>query len=429
MTHREKYRAFLKILLLIIIAFSVFFIRYYMSVMIPDRLRISVNEDTSWVIQMPFFDGTLTSDSEEVMLSNESNIPSGQVRIQTNDTIRIQAEKEGVYHLYCKLFGWLPIREIAVEAVETERVIPCGATIGIYLKTDGILVIGTSEIKDDKGQACNPAENIVESGDYITAVNGTAIETKEELSQYIQESLGEDMILTVRRDGEEFPVKLRPVHTAAGEYRLGIWVRDDTQGIGTLTYMDEQGNFGALGHGISDSDTKEVVEITDGGLYLTNIKGITKGSSGQPGSLSGIICYGEEYYLGQIEENCSCGIFGTLESSFQQAMSGEAIPIAYSQEVHTGSALIRSSISGESAFYEIEITKINRFGSENKELVIEVTDEALLELTGGIVQGMSGSPIIQDGRLVGAVTHVFVNDPTKGYGILAETMLEAAERQ
>ena len=427
MTRKEKYRIFLKMILTAAILFSVFYIRYYVSVMVPDKLRVSVDGENSWIIELPFFDGTVTSESEEVVLSSESNIPSGMVRVQTNDTVQIQAQSCGTYRLNCKLFGWLPIRTIEVESVETSYVVPCGTTIGIYLKTDVILVIGTSEIKDAQGKTCNPAEGIVESGDYIVAANGEALNSKEELAAAIQESHGEDMILQVRRNKEVFPVKLRGVCSAAGEYRLGIWVRDDTQGIGTLTYMEKDGSFGALGHGISDSDTGKIVEISDGGLYRTSVKGITKGSSGKAGSLSGMICYGDDFYLGQIEENGSCGIFGKLEDSYRETIGQKTIPIVYSQEVYTGTAWIRSSVSGKSEDYEIRITKINRFGSENKQLVIEVTDERLLELTGGIVQGMSGSPIIQDGKLVGAVTHVLVNDPTRGYGIFIENMLDAAE--
>lgn len=424
MTHREKYRLFLKILFSGSLVFFLLFLKFYFSVMIPDHVLISVEQETPWCVQIPLFDGTISTDSEEVVLLDTSNIPADKVHIQSRDVVRIQAGEKGVYSLEYKLFGWLPVQKVDVEVIEPRNVTPCGTSVGIYLKTDGILIIGTSEIENAQGIKENPAENVVQSGDYIVAVNEQEVETKEMLSQLIQESQGEDLCLSVRRNGEIFPVRIKPVMTQTGEYRLGIWVRDDTQGIGTLTYMDDEGNFGALGHGISDTDTREVVEVQEGGLYSTSIKGITKGTDGNPGTLSGIICYGEDYYLGEIEKNCQCGIFGRLTETCQKSIQGDVYPVGYSQEVHTGEAQILSNISGSPVYYKIEIERINRFSTDNKEMVLKITDQDLLELTGGIVQGMSGSPIIQDGKLVGAVTHVFVNDPARGYGIFVENMMK-----
>ena len=205
-------------------------------------------------------------------------------------------------------------------------------------------------------------------------------------------------------------------------------VRDDTQGIGTMTYIDMNGNFGALGHGISDSDTGGVVQIEDGALYETSILGIEKGTFGKPGVMSGVIYYGPGSVLGTIHSNTEEGIFGTVNERFKQTAKADAIPIGYRQDVKKGTAYIRSDVSGIVKDYEIEIQKVDyTTAHKNKGMVIKVTDPELLAITGGIVQGMSGSPIIQDGKLIGAVTHVFIQDSTRGYGIFIENMLEAAE--
>ena len=215
-----------------------------------------------------------------------------------------------------------------------------------------------------------------------------------------------------------------PVITEDGTGKLGIWVRSDTQGIGTMTYLDLNGRFGALGHGISDSDTGELVEISDGNLYDTRIVGIEKGSTGNPGVMSGVIYYGPGTMMGEITANTDQGIFGQVNQRLKSQITSEPIEIGFHQEVKKGKAYIRSGVSGEIKDYEIEIMKGDESNiQDNKSLVLQVTDPELLSLTGGIVQGMSGSPIIQNGKLIGAVTHVFVQDSAKGYGIFIEKML------
>lgn len=221
------------------------------------------------------------------------------------------------------------------------------------------------------------------------------------------------------------PVEMTPVETADGDFKLGLWIRDDTQGIGTMTYISTNGEFGALGHGISDSDTGMLVQTSGGELYDTEIMGIEKGTFGKPGVMSGVIYYGNQSKLGAIEANTNEGIFGTVNEKFRNRVKSEAIPIGYRQDVKKGKAYVRSNVSGELKDYEIEIQKVDySTARKSKDMIIKVTDPELLELTGGIVQGMSGSPIIQDGKLIGAVTHVFIQDSTRGYGIFIENMLE-----
>ena len=225
--------------------------------------------------------------------------------------------------------------------------------------------------------------------------------------------------------GEEYiEVSLNPVKSVSGKYMLGVWVRDDLAGVGTLTYYKADGTYAALGHAVSDSDTGTIMSMAEGYLYHTDIVGIKKGKSGTPGELSGIIQYGDSTRIGSIMQNTGLGIHGVLNGKLKWLETGECYEVRYKQDIRTGSAFIVSSVSGESKKYEVMVESVDYSGKEeNKGILIRVTDPELLELTGGIVQGMSGSPIIQDGKLIGAVTHVLVNDPTKGYGIFIEKML------
>ena len=236
---------------------------------------------------------------------------------------------------------------------------------------------------------------------------------------------GREVTLQVQRKGETIPVSISPVKDHQGEYKLGIWVRDDTQGIGTLTFVDAEGNYGALGHGISDVDTGELLDIQDGTLYQAEILGIQKGSKGSPGELSGLIRYEPANIIGKITCNSKNGIYGSYTGKTGKGIHLQQMPVAYKQEMEVGPASILCSIDDKVQEYQAKITKIDMNHEDtNKSFVIQVTDPRLLEKTGGIVQGMSGSPILQNGKVVGAVTHVFVQDSTSGYGIFIENMLE-----
>lgn len=235
------------------------------------------------------------------------------------------------------------------------------------------------------------------------------------------------MVLTLDRNGKEIQVKVTPVKTGDNEYKMGIWVRDDTQGIGTMTCLTREGNYAALGHGISDIDTGELLNSEGGILYQAHVWGIKKGESGSPGALYGMISYENQKMLGDISKNTSIGIYGTLKSEEQKQelidkYGLEPLEMESHDNIEKGKAYIRSYVSGEACDYEVEIEKINENSSKNKGIVLKVTDERLLKLTNGIVQGMSGTPIIQNGKWIGAVTHVFVNDSTMGYGIFADVM-------
>ncbi len=322
------------------------------------------------------------------------------------------------------LFGKIPLAAANVSVVSRASVYAGGMPIGIYMETDGVMVVDTDHVTAVDGEEYAPAANILKSGDYIKAADGVALENKEELIDCFNHCGGSDVVLDVTRNGEDIRLKVTPVQTGEHDYKAGIWVRNDTQGIGTLTYVEDSGRYGALGHGISDVDTGKLLQIKEGVLYDTDVISIVRGTQGSPGELAGVIHYSDGYAVGTIEKNQENGIYGQIAGFPYFAENMKKYETAYRHEVESGGASILCTVDGECREYGIEIEEIRINGKDiNKGMVIRVTDEELLGLTGGIVQGMSGSPIIQNGRIVGAVTHVFVNDPTKGYGIFIENML------
>ena len=381
-------------------------------------------EETSFSLDLPLYT-TLLSESEEVILKGDSGIPQDEIRIRPDQEFSLYARKDGNFRLGLKLFGTIPFKEISVNVEDACYAVPCGMPVGIYLKSRGVMVIGTGKVTDENGSEAEPAYGILQSGDYIEAINGEPLSDKEALITSLNRMGESEALLRVRRGGRELELSVDTVKTADGSRKLGAWVRDDTQGIGTMTYLKPDGGFGALGHGISDSDTGRVVEIENGALYETEILGIEKGSAGNPGVMAGVIYYGPGSRLGSVAQNTDCGIFGTAGQAFCDAVGQQTMEVGHRQDVKRGKAWIRSCVSGEACDYEIEIQRVDYSpAKENKSLVFQVTDERLLRLTGGIVQGMSGSPILQNGKLVGAVTHVFVQDSTRGYGIFVEDMLK-----
>jgi len=317
--------------------------------------------------------------------------------------------------------GLLGTRAEAADS-EPRMLVPVGHTIGIKLFADGVVVIGLAQVETERGLTAPGADCGLQVGDVIEEANGTQVESSEQFSRLLQ--CGGTVDLAVSRGGEDLTLSARPVRDEDGTYRLGAWIRDSMAGIGTVTFYDPKtGEFGALGHGITDSDTGLLMPLLDGAVMSSTVKAVKAGSAGTPGQLRGE--FDLTHDMGTLSANTEQGVFGVLEHS--KITDGQAIPTASSSEIHEGRAVIYANVSGDSVDeYEIEILKVlDPTGAQN--LLLRVTDEDLIAKTGGIVQGMSGSPIIQDGKLVGAVTHVLVNDPTKGYGILIENMLKAAE--
>lgn len=366
---------------------------------IPDQVRVFAGEDPRWD---QVFDNPLVTCEDAV-----------------------ETAGNGSYRMECRLLGCIPLKTIKVTAVEEQEVYASGSPVGIYMETAGVLVIDCGNVRDADGISRMPAEHIVQPGDYIRAVNGEALTDKNRLMELVDGGEGETMELQVVRGGEEITLALTPILTEDGTYKLGIWVRDNIQGIGTLTCVTGTGEFAALGHGISDIDTGEQLEIEDGELYHAQILSIQKGENGSPGELRGVINYEKSQKVGEIVQNTSNGIIGRLDSLQASGMNLEKYQVGLKQEMEVGPASILCNVDGEVEEYAIEITDIDWNESDtNKSFVIHVTDSRLLEKTGGIVQGMSGSPVLQNGKLVGAVTHVFIQDSTSGYGIFIENMLD-----
>ncbi|MBP3622399.1 MAG: SpoIVB peptidase [Lachnospiraceae bacterium] len=307
---------------------------------------------------------------------------------------------------------------------KVKLVIPSGEPIGIYVKTEGVMVIGVTEIKNQSGVKESPCQGLFMPGDYIVGVNGEKIKDKNELTSIIEGSHGKALYMDVIRNNENITVTVTPVKSQ-GKYMLGLWVKDDISGIGTMTYIDEDG-FAALGHSINDNDTGTVMSIADGAIYETTLINIVKSNGEVPGRLEGIIDYSKENIMGRVVENHQYGIRGYMtENGVDTLAYGEWIPVAKKEEASIGEGYILSCVSGKPVFYKIEITSVDISSSAgNKGLEIKIVDERLLDMTNGIVQGMSGTPIIQNGKLLGAITHVFVKDSTRGYGTFVENMME-----
>lgn len=385
--------------------------------MIPDEINILNNQDMS-LKSNKFIKYDVKS--EGLAVSTSSNIS----KVSITNTNKF-TNKNVNYTLEANLFGIIHFKDIKVNVINVDRLIPCGFQVGIYLKTQGVMIIGVGEITGSDGMVYNPAQNIVKPDDYIVSLNGVEVGSKSQLMYLINKYGENDIILGINRDNNYIEVKVSPVNVSPCEYKLGIWVRDDTQGIGTLTYMTPSGEFGALGHGISDVDTGALLTSNEGKLYNSYIWGIRKGENGKPGGLLGSIDYDDANKLGEINKNTNHGIFGKGNEELIEKAGNKSIPVGLKNDIKKGEATIQCQMEGEVKEYKIEIKSIDYANNEkNKSMVIQITDPELLSKTNGIVQGMSGSPIMQDGKIIGAVTHVFVNDSTKGYGIFIENMLE-----
>lgn len=382
---------------------------------IPDQIYVAKGQTVSYDFGVPVSVELKEDDASEVF---ENLFRTPVLEEASRDGI------SGSYVVTCRLFGIFPVKDVEVMLVEADKVYAGGVPIGIYAKTDGVLVIGTGAVTDAAGREVRPAENLVRGGDYIVSVNGEAVREKEELIEKIDAHGGGREVLGIRRQDETIEVSITPAKSGTGHYMLGIWVRDDLAGVGTLTYFKEDGQYGALGHAVSDGDTGTLMEMSEGWIYRTDIVGIRRGERGNPGELSGVIDYGKESCLGTITENTPLGIHGVLEKKAEAFLRSDGYEIAYKQDIRTGTAYIISALSGTPELFEISIESLDFSGNEeNKGILFKVTDRRLLKMTGGIVQGMSGSPIIQEGKIIGAVTHVFVSDASRGYGIFIEKML------
>lgn len=345
-------------------------------------------------------------------------------------TVNVGGEKFSIKTLVFKLFGFIPIKTIDANIVETKEVYLGGIPVGLSIDVDGLIVLGNNNISTESGYV-NPFENSkLKVGDIILTINNTKVTNLEELQKILENSgyNGEELTLEVLRKGEILMLGLTPaLDEESGKYKIGLWVRNDAAGVGTLTFVDcDTLKFGALGHPITDYETGAIVPAKSGKIFPCSVVGLSKGEKGTPGEIKGIFMQGRNQ-KGIIEKNCQFGVFGTLTDKSKLVDANKTADVASRLTVKPGKAKIVSNVSGVSEEYEIEIIKANYQPSQSdKSFVFRVVDKRLLNLTGGVIQGMSGSPIMQNGKLIGAVTHVFVSDPTKGYGVYIDWMIAAA---
>ena len=409
----------------------------YTSIMIenvlPSDIKIMLNQEGRFSSSIPI---TASFNEECIGAISVDNklLKKNNLSVSVENDFSIKGNKIGKYKADVKAFGVITLKKINVEVIENRKLIAGGMPIGIYIETDGLLVLGTGEIAGNDGIDYSPARNILKSGDYILAINDINVTDKQKCIKYIQQSESDDLKITLRRNEQVINVAVKKIKCKDGNYKIGTWIRNNMQGIGTLTYVDEKNNnYGALGHGINDIDTNELMEIKKGSIYNASIIDIIKGKVNQPGELVGVINHSDKYRLGSLNNNTKCGIFGNVDKEDINCITTELnkdnlndeYEIALKQDIKTGKAKIRTQVDGQIRDYDIIIDKINKYNLKgNKNFIIRIVDKKLLNMTGGIVQGMRGCPIIQNSRIVGALTHVFVSNPTKGYGIFIDNMLE-----
>ena len=350
-----------------------------------------------------------------------------QQTVLTSSTIsKEKLNKEGTDRLNLNLFGGIKVKNVNVSVIPKTTVIPLGTAIGMKLYTKGVLVVGMSQISTISNEKTKPYENSgIEQGDMIVAVNNKEVSTTEELIEEVNKSNGNSVKIKYLKNNETQETSITPVKSK-DNYKIGLWVRDAAAGVGTLTFYEPSTNsFMALGHGISDIDTEKIVEISNGELITANIISIKKGEKGNPGEIKGTIDCGNK--IGEISKNTNLGVYGNVTNkNYLDIDYSNELEVAARNEIKEGKAQIICQLDNDGKKeYDIEIKKIYTTNNEdNKSMLIKVTDENLLNKTGGIIQGMSGAPIIQNGKFIGAVTNVLVNDPTQGYAVFADMMIK-----
>lgn len=374
-------------------------------------------------VDSSFPDGFTVNEGADI--NPETKLP---VSIKYDETAVLKAKDSSSlkkYNARINILGIVPAKNVNVSVVSKNQVVLGGEAFGIKLYTDGVLVVDVDVVDTEKGNKSPAADAGIKPGDYIITVAGEKVQTNEDVAKIVEQSGGKELAILIMRDNRQLTVILKPeISYLTGKYKAGVWVKDSGAGIGTLTFHSPVlGITCGLGHGISDGETGKILTINSGELVPAEIFGVEIGKSGDPGELKGKFAQGT---VGQLLYNCETGVYAKENREITEE---SLVDIAYKQEIKTGPAKIITTIDGESGpqYFDCEIKKISYSGSVTKNMLVEITDKALINKTGGIVQGMSGSPIIQNGKLIGAVTHVLVDDPTKGYAIFAENMLETAQ--
>lgn len=394
----------------------------------PHEINLFTGEQKQLEMAIPV-DAVVSNSNPDILSINGQREPSSHISL--NRPISLQSSKTGQSDLHIKLFG-LPVEHVHVNVIPGIKVIPGGQTIGVKLKSKGILVVGHHLVTVKGDKKISPGENAdIRMGDLILKMNDKRIDDVKNVSEIVRTAgeSGRSLHMTVLRSGHRLHLTLKPAFDVVDQaYRLGLYIRDSAAGVGTLTfYAPKQHVYGALGHIITDMDTRTPIQVGSGQILYSNVTSIAKSENGEPGEKRANF-YQEDKILGNIQQNSPYGIFGMMKQVPDHGIVQKAIPVAFAADVHEGPAQIYTVINGQKVEkFDIEIVHVTHQNEpKTKGMIIRITDPKLLQKTGGIVQGMSGSPIIQEGRLVGAVTHVFVNDPTSGYGCYAEWMLREA---
>jgi stage IV sporulation protein B len=395
----------------------------------PEELRIFSGQNAMLKLAMPV-NAQVTVKNPDIVHVNGSAQPSLLVNLK--HPLTLHSSKIGHTEMRLSLFGTIPFKTVKVNVLPDLKVIPGGQTIGVKLRSAGIMVVGHHQVTVEGSRKASPGEDAkLLVGDLIVGINGRQVHDVSKMAEYVVKA-GESrqpLELTIYRNSEKLTVKLQPVYDINDKmYRIGIYIRDSAAGVGTLTfYVPNQGVYGALGHVITDMDTQAPIVVGGGEIVHSNVTSISKSQTGEPGEKRAHF-FRESKVIGNIERNTPFGIFGRMTSAPDHSIAKEAIPVAFAEEVKEGPAQIYTVVNGQKIEkFDIRISHVARQDfPATKGLIIKITDPKLIEKTGGIVQGMSGSPIIQNGKMVGAVTHVFVNDPTSGYGCFIEWMLKDA---
>lgn len=394
----------------------------------PSELKLFAGQSKQLDYLMPVH-ADVTVDPKVVRVNGSD---SRSTAVNLNEPLSLEPHASGETEMTLKLFGKIPFKTVKVNVVPDLRVIPGGQTIGVKVKSAGVMVVGHHQVKTMSGSVESPAQEAgIRLGDLIVSVNGVRLNEVAKVAKWVEKAgkEGKALKLRIERGDETFEKEVRPSYDDEDQaWRLGLYIRDSAAGVGTLTfYAPDQGVYGALGHVITDMDTQLPIRVGQGEVVQSSVTSINKSASGEPGEKRAHFVK-EGKVLGNVQRNTAFGIFGTMNELPQPSYAKEALPVAFSDEVVEGPAHILTVVDGQKVErFDIEITRVSKQTSPaTKGMVIKITDKKLLQRTGGIVQGMSGSPIIQNGKLVGAVTHVFVNDPASGYGCFIEWMLNDA---
>ena len=427
------YRRLKSILAIGLSIFFIFFLCMFTLDIINNvnsEYNIAIGDEYALRARFPLGFSTPAEDINKILEVNKEKNATDSILTNKN-IFELKTLDKGTTNLQLKILGLIPYKNIKINVVPKIKIIPGGQSVGVRLNTDGVLIVGTADITDDNFKTHNLASiSGIKIGDTLAKINDTKIQNASHVSEIVRESDGGKLSLSIIRNKKEFVIDVNPIKSEQdGEYRLGLWVRDKTAGVGTLSFIHpDSRKFGALGHAITDVDTGVLLSIKNGEIVRSRVVSIEQGRRGTPGEIKGVF-YETNNPIGKIEKNTQLGVYGELLPDIEDIDKQESMPIAYQHEIKEGKAFILTTLDDNTVEkFDIEITRINlQTKPDSKSMIIKITDKRLLKKTGGIIQGMSGSPIIQNDKIIGVVTHVLVNDPTKGYGVFIEWMISECQ--